>query len=1054
MLCLDRVARILGIVRHVFEVSERRRKQRAPVIAELLESRQLLAASGLQVVHRSGQSFVTWQEDSSVTGEGYHVYRSTSPITTANIGQARKLTAKWGALDDNTSRHALTGVGAPANFVIQDLGTALSDNQGLFVYTIQAGEAGSAYYAVTEVIAGYENLTLTAGSNSLSIPVADTVAAPLPVLVSTINGGKGRVYTQFMDYQNWNPTFEGYAYNYSVALPSNYDPAIAWPMRLMPHAYGERYRLEAFSDFNWPVIEVFPDDAGGQSGYLNSWWYGFAADHNYKTDGPIPTSGHIENFTEQRLFQMMDQVKVNFNVNPEAIHIQGNSMGASGALALGMRYGDYFSWAFASEPMTNYGESALFLNQFESLWGTKASNLPIVNKGPYASRLVKYNDMGVYDWMNHQQMLNVMRNEPMAMLMVGHGKIDQTIDWQTQGRPIIAALNNAHVAFTAEQRGNWDHNWMGFDCMNTTMFGVPNVERTEWLFRKDSSLIGFSNASGSGPLVPAATGTDFYNFELDWSVPWNNFGAAIVDAVNRYEVTLRSRAGVQTADVTPQRTAAFKVAPGVSVTWQNINVYTTQILQSGTVTADSAGLVTIPGVQILTGTGNRLVLNVVLTPPVVQTPVGATLLQAPTMTWTGSNGATSYDVWISNLSTGQNPVILTNVSTTSFTSSSPMGIGRYRVWVRGKTASGALTAWSNPKDFQITTQAVIDNPATPFFDGAVISWAALPGAAKYDLWVNNLTTGQLQVVRQQALTTTSYSFPGNLPLGKYVAWVRGIDAGSTAAEWSLAKQFVAAPRAITTSPATPGFSSLPVFQWQSLAGATKYEISVQNRATNSIVLTQSNIGATSFTPSSALPTGDYRWWARGLNNSGLVGGWSVPMDFNVGGKPILLTPTGTTSNSTPAFSWTSVQGADRFELWVSRRDGTGVVINLTNITTTTYTPLSGLAPYQYRVWVRAVTSTGVFSAWSSYVDFTVVDSTFERIAPDDLSSILVSVLSHEGQAAMSDATGVAAAASLPAQSGIRPTRDECPGESQSPSDWATQATSLGDSHSCQRTDRH
>ena len=971
MLSLDRVSRLLAHLRRVFENSARRRLRYSPVVAEVLENRQLLAASGLQVQHRSGQSFVTWQEDPGVTGEGYHVYRSTSPITTANIGLAQKLTSKWGALDDNTSRHALTGVGAPANFVIQDLGLPLSDDQGLFVYTLPTGGAGNAYYAVTEVISGVENQTLTGGSNSLSSPVLETVAVPQPVLVSTINDGHGRVYTQFMDYNNWNPTFQGYAYNYSVALPTNYDSNVAWPLRLMPHAYGERYRLESFSDFNWPVIEVFPDDAGGQSGFVNTWWYGFSADHNYKTDGPIPTSGSIENFTEQRLLQMIDQVKSNFNVDPQAIHIQGNSMGASGALSLGMRYGEVFAWIFASEPMTNYGANPLFQGGFEEVWGTQAAHLPIVNKGPYASRLTKYNGTGVYDWMNHPLMLNVMRSEPMAMLMVGHGKVDDVIDWQTQGLPIVASLNNARVAFTAENRHNWDHNWMGFDFMNEAMFGVPNVARTDWIFRKDSSLIAFSNASGSGPLVSAPTGTDYYNLALDWSVPWNNFGAAIVDSVNQYAVTLRSRAGVQTASVTPQRTSAFKVAPGATVTWQNINVATTQVLQSGTVNADSAGLVTVPGVQVLTDSGNRLILNVVASPPVVQAPIGATLLQAPTITWSGSNGAASYDVWISNLSTGQNPVIQANVSTTSYTSMNPMGIGRYRVWVRGKTAAGTLTAWSNPKEFQIRTSVVIDNLATSFFDGAVISWAALPGAAKYDLWVNNLTTGQLQVVRQSALTATSYALPGSLPLGKYAVWVRGIDAGNTAAEWSLAKQFNAAPRTISTSPSTPGFSNLPVFQWQALAGATKYEIYVQNRTTNAMVLTQTNIPATSFTPSSGLPTGDYRWWVRASNNSGIVGGWSVQLDFNVGGKPILLTPTGTTSNRTPMFSWTPVQGADHFELWVSKRDGSGVVINLTNITATSYTPTTSMAPYEYRIWVRAVTSTGVFSAWSSYVDLTV-----------------------------------------------------------------------------------
>ena len=66
-----------------------------------------------------------------------------------------------------------------------------------------------------------------------------------------------------------------------------------------------------------------------------------------------------------------------------------------------------------------------------------------------------------------------------------------------------------------------------------------------------------------------------------------------------------------------------------------------------------------------------------------------------------------------------------------------------------------------------------------------------------------------------------------------------------------------------------------------------------------------------------------------------------------------------------------MQGADHYELWVSRRDGSGVVINLTNISVADYTPPSNLAPADYRVWVRAVSSAGVFSSWSTPVDFTV-----------------------------------------------------------------------------------
>ncbi len=213
----------------------------------------------------------------------------------------------------------------------------------MFVYTTPSGESGTWYYAVTQVTNGVESLTVTSGVNSLASGVSEAVAAPVPVLVYSVNEGKGRVYTQFMDYASWNPTFNGYAYNYSVALPYNYSSSTAWALKVMPHAYGERYRVEPESDFQWPAIQVFPDDPGGSVGAVSTWWYGFAADHNYKTEGSIPTSGRIANFTEQRILRMITEVQATFYVDATQIHAQGNSMGASGALSWGMRYGNVFA---------------------------------------------------------------------------------------------------------------------------------------------------------------------------------------------------------------------------------------------------------------------------------------------------------------------------------------------------------------------------------------------------------------------------------------------------------------------------------------------------------------------------------------------------------------------------------------------------------------------------------------------------------------------------------------------------------------------------------------
>ncbi len=88
----------------------------------------------------------------------------------------------------------------------------------------------------------------------------------------------------------------------------------------------------------------------------------------------------------------------------------------------------------------------------------------------------------------------------------------------------------------------------------------------------------------------------------------------------------------------------------------------------------------------------------------------------------------------------------------------------------------------------------------------------------------------------------------------------------------------------------------------------------------------------------------------------------------------MLTPTGTTNNSTPNISWQAVDGAVRYELWVTNMSSMVRVIYDTNLTVLNFTPSTPLVNAAYRVWVRAVSSTGEFSAWSVAADFTIADS--------------------------------------------------------------------------------
>ena len=587
-------------------------KQNAPAITKQKSSKatqpatrpaaQSVGSARLAAFHRAGQTFLTWQETSPE--DGYHVYRHSTPITRSNLGNATKLTSRWGALGSNTSVNTHGGDHVPNNFVINDLAAPLSNSTGLFVYTTQSSDSSTAYYAVTSVRRGKENLrTLT----SLNTPVAEAVAAPVDVLTVSGNGGKGRIYTQFMDYSRWNPTFNGYAYNYAVALPVNYNPKKKYPLFIELHAYQEAHKYALESQYGWEVIQLFPSDPGPAEGARHSWWYGYATDHDYRTQGSSPSSGYIENFTEQRVMRAIDQQAASLSVDKNRIYGAGNSMGASGLLAMGIRYGSVITGIYANEPMTNYASSPQFAEELVQMWGAKSRNLPVVNRGPHSAGIQNVR-VGVWDWMNHQQQLVARRGTNIAFLMTLHGKQDQIIDWQTQGKPFVQALTQANVGFTAKYE-DVGHTWVGFTSAIESLFGFGYDDNFPYKYPLDLSFPGLQQASGSGPVQPSDSGQNAYNMNIEWATPHTRFGPGIVDKSRRYEITLRSLSGRQTADVTPRRTRNFKPAPGQKCQYQVKSAGSGESLGKGVVAADRDALVTIKNVSIQTGPGTRLSIN-------------------------------------------------------------------------------------------------------------------------------------------------------------------------------------------------------------------------------------------------------------------------------------------------------------------------------------------------------------------------------------------------------------------------------------------------------------
>jgi hypothetical protein len=585
-----------------------RRRRRPRLSIEQLEARDVPSITGLQTLYRSGQTFVTWQEDTAASGAEYNVYWSAQPITAANLQQTTLLTGRWGPLPPGTSidtnERARGSDAVQQNYVLSDLGPQLSDTTGLFVNTVHAD--GPGYYAVTEVVNGVEDRTVTPGQNATTTAVNEAVATPRPILVSKSADGRGLVYEQFEDYSQWNPTFDGYTYNYSVALPPGYDGTKAVPLMIYLNGYGDRYRVHDGTPYDWNSIWVEPDDP------KQSWYFGFDASYDYRQGG-VPASGTIVNFTEERILQTIDQVSSLYNVDPNRVWGHGMSMGGSGLLALAMRYPDVFSAVYAGLPMTDYATSAdqggsNWLDTLVPKWGTVASNLPIASRGPHAAALQKYDGTGVWDWQNHLEQLVNRAGDPMAYITGVHTMQDTVINWPTQGAPFVGALEQGHAGFVfANVPGT--HNWPGFVGSDAAMIGPAWDGWSDFQFVKDMSFPALANVSNAPAADPPAstTASYFYNRDVGWSTPWNHFGQDVVDQPARYEITLRSTDADLTADVTPRRLQQFVATPGAVYSWENQQASDGTVTASGTVTADAHGLITVPGFSITPG-GNRLIL--------------------------------------------------------------------------------------------------------------------------------------------------------------------------------------------------------------------------------------------------------------------------------------------------------------------------------------------------------------------------------------------------------------------------------------------------------------
>ncbi|GCE15492.1 hypothetical protein KTT_53510 [Tengunoibacter tsumagoiensis] len=270
------------------------------------------------------------------------------------------------------------------------------------------------------------------------------------------------------------------------------------------------------------------------------------------------------------------------------------------------------------------------------------------------------------------------------------------------------------------------------------------------------------------------------------------------------------------------------------------------------------------------------------------------------------------------------------------------------------------------------------------------SWATSNGASGYALVVSPNSDYSSPTINVSNLTGTSYTPTAALASSTKYYWkvTASNAAGSTVASNAGISFTTAVPppppgtfnQTAPTSNAT-NVSVTPAFTWSASANASRYALVVSpNSDYSSPAINVNNLTDTSYTPSTALATSTkYYWKVTASNAVGSNGASNAGISFTTAaptppGTFTLVAPVNGATNVsvTPGFTWNASSGASSYTLVVSTSSNySSPAINVSNLTSTSYTPATALTSNTKYYWKVTATSTvGSTVASNAGISFT------------------------------------------------------------------------------------
>lgn len=386
--------------------------------------------------------------------------------------------------------------------------------------------------------------------------------------------------------------------------------------------------------------------------------------------------------------------------------------------------------------------------------------------------------------------------------------------------------------------------------------------------------------------------------------------------------------------------------------------------------------------------------------PIPQAPLGVATFQYPTFHWSAAEGAVAYDLWVNDVTTGRSGIIRNpQVPENRFTTPVQLENGHTFLWtVRAVGRFGTVGEWAPHQSFRVDSRVAAPNLIGPrgtvSASSPTFTWTPVFGADRYDVWVNDLTTGETGIIRNAFVRGPIFAPLETLPSNHAYIWtVRGIDRFGTPGRWAAHQVFytvsiLPAPELISPI-ANIRSDGRPEFTWTPVTGAARYDIWVNDLTTGeSGVIRHTHVPHASFTPGEALPT-DHRfiWTVRAINANGTPGEWAVHRVFTLTSflAPVLYAPPTAAGTSRPTFTWSEVPHAARYDLWLNDlTTGQSAVIRHRQIMSTRFTAPFDLTRGHRYIWtVRAIDGNDEPGPWAPHRTFRLAAAEDVRASADD-----------------------------------------------------------------------